>query len=396
MVPVAAIERIEVVTGGASAIYGSDAVGGVVNLILKKDYNGWEVNTGYSGYSDNNGHYSERIGSLVGGVSNGTTSMTVSAEYSQSDPIYFVNRPYTNPYFATTYYPGIIDIFNATTGNDEYYKLIAGHNAPPGGAMYSIDQLVSMGYYTDLGSSSNAATVSGVQQGFNLAKEQTLQQSNKRQSATFDFDHKIFGESAGAVRRPDLQRHRHPILAECAAGFPVCLDSQFGRHQHGHDSAAIRDRIRSGHSSRQSLLPGLPRPGFNRRLGGQFRHRPCPVCPISQAVRERLPPLPHRGRAPGQDQRGLLMGDRHGPQPLRPCLHQLTPPRHEHSHQCVCLGNFESLRPDPGAGNPSGQHPRDRVRELHEHPQFLRRGPPRDDRPVLACRQGPVRGRRQR
>ena len=194
LIPVAAIERIEVVTGGASAIYGSDAVGGVVNIILRKNYNGWEVNTHY-GYSDNNGHYTERIGSIVGGVSNGKTSVTLSAEYSQSDPIYFANRPYTNPYYATTYYPGIIDIYNAASGNDEFYKLTAGHNAPPGGAAYTIDQLVSMGYYTDLGSSSDASVIQKVEEGFNLAKKQALQQSNKRQSATIDFEHHAFGDS---------------------------------------------------------------------------------------------------------------------------------------------------------------------------------------------------------
>jgi iron complex outermembrane recepter protein len=193
MIPVAAIERIEVVTGGASAIYGSDAVGGVVNVILKKDYNGWEVNTHY-GYSDNNGHYSERIGSIVGGVSNGTTSLTVSAEYSQSDPIYFVNRPYTNPYYATTYYPGILDIYNIQSNNDEYYRLNSGKTAPPGGSAYSINQLVAMGYYTDLGNSSSAATVQGVEEGFNLANKQALQQSNKRQSVTADFEHHIVGD----------------------------------------------------------------------------------------------------------------------------------------------------------------------------------------------------------
>lgn len=38
--PSSAVERIEILTGGASAIYGSDAVGGVVNIILKKDYQG--------------------------------------------------------------------------------------------------------------------------------------------------------------------------------------------------------------------------------------------------------------------------------------------------------------------------------------------------------------------
>ena len=43
MIPLAAIERIEIVTDGASAIYGSDAVGGVVNIITKKNYDGAET-----------------------------------------------------------------------------------------------------------------------------------------------------------------------------------------------------------------------------------------------------------------------------------------------------------------------------------------------------------------
>lgn len=46
-IPLSAIERIEVLTDGASAIYGSDAVAGVINYILKKDFEGFEVTTGY-------------------------------------------------------------------------------------------------------------------------------------------------------------------------------------------------------------------------------------------------------------------------------------------------------------------------------------------------------------
>src|SRR5438105_7845501 len=46
-IPAALIERIEVVTGGASATYGSDAVGGVVNFIMKKDFQGIEFDSQY-------------------------------------------------------------------------------------------------------------------------------------------------------------------------------------------------------------------------------------------------------------------------------------------------------------------------------------------------------------
>jgi iron complex outermembrane recepter protein len=51
-VPEAAIDRVEILRDGASAQYGSDAIAGVVNLILKKDVNKLLVEAGYSGYDD--------------------------------------------------------------------------------------------------------------------------------------------------------------------------------------------------------------------------------------------------------------------------------------------------------------------------------------------------------
>ena len=46
-IPVSLIKRIDILTGGASAIYGSDAVTGVVNVILKDDYEGFEFDVSY-------------------------------------------------------------------------------------------------------------------------------------------------------------------------------------------------------------------------------------------------------------------------------------------------------------------------------------------------------------
>lgn len=193
MIPASAIQRIDVLKDGASAIYGSDAVGGVVNVITKSDYNGWEAGAHY-GYSPSKGRYAERSAYLTGGVSNGKTSITVSLEYAKHDPIYFSSKPYTNPYYVSEYYPGIIDIYNLATGVDEDYQLNPKYNAPPGGAQYTIDQLVQMGYYTDLGSDANPAVVKKIQQGFNLADKQTLIQSLKRSNLTLSASHKIFDD----------------------------------------------------------------------------------------------------------------------------------------------------------------------------------------------------------
>lgn len=65
-IPMAAIERVEVLKDGASAIYGTDAIGGVINFILRRDYTGVEV-TGFVDVTEAGGGNIHR-GSLLGGV----------------------------------------------------------------------------------------------------------------------------------------------------------------------------------------------------------------------------------------------------------------------------------------------------------------------------------------
>jgi len=57
-IPPALIDKVEIVTGGASAVYGSDAIAGVVNFVLKKNYEGAETNISY-GSAFNKGHAAE-------------------------------------------------------------------------------------------------------------------------------------------------------------------------------------------------------------------------------------------------------------------------------------------------------------------------------------------------
>src|SRR6202140_4911774 len=54
-IPAGLVERVEVVTGGASAAYGSGAIAGVVNFILKKNFQGFQVDGEYGGYLHDNG-----------------------------------------------------------------------------------------------------------------------------------------------------------------------------------------------------------------------------------------------------------------------------------------------------------------------------------------------------
>jgi iron complex outermembrane receptor protein len=186
MIPPSAIDRIEVLSDGASAIYGSDAVGGVVNIILKPAYRGWEAGVHW-GESSNRGDYTERSGYLTGGTSNATTSLMISIEGTSTSPVFMKQRPYTNPIFGTTSYPGIIDIVSFQTGADTFYRLNPANNAPPPGGLYTIDQLVQMGVYTP-------QTPAQVVAGYNLANQQTLLASLKRHSMVADFEHNILGD----------------------------------------------------------------------------------------------------------------------------------------------------------------------------------------------------------
>ncbi|MEO5494980.1 MAG: TonB-dependent receptor [Sphingomonas sp.] len=108
------IARVEVLTDGASAIYGSDAIGGVVNIILKSDYEGVSANVRYGGASG----YNERSAGLTYGVNIAKgINLTASASYSKSDPLYQNQRRFSSPFYSTgTAVPGSIGAFYLAPG----------------------------------------------------------------------------------------------------------------------------------------------------------------------------------------------------------------------------------------------------------------------------------------
>jgi iron complex outermembrane receptor protein len=78
-IPISMIERIEVTNDGASAIYGADAVAGVINIILKKNYNGTELSGSYKASEHGGGR--ERLFSAVSGFHKDKLSGTISLEW---------------------------------------------------------------------------------------------------------------------------------------------------------------------------------------------------------------------------------------------------------------------------------------------------------------------------
>lgn len=94
-IPNALIERVEVLTGGASAVYGADAVTGVVNYVLKKDFDGIALDA-QTGVSSNFDGQSYRIEGTVGkNFAGGRGNVTFSAGYTNDAEVLFGERSFT-------------------------------------------------------------------------------------------------------------------------------------------------------------------------------------------------------------------------------------------------------------------------------------------------------------
>ena len=86
-IPAAAVERIEILSTGASAIYGSDAIVGVVNIILRQDINDTNVNLLYSQPTEAKGNPGTTRAQIVTGKLFERGSITAALEYQKRDPI---------------------------------------------------------------------------------------------------------------------------------------------------------------------------------------------------------------------------------------------------------------------------------------------------------------------
>ncbi len=93
-IPAAAIHRVEIITGGASAVYGADAVSGVVNFILKKNYDGIELNGQY-GVTQQGDSEEFRLSALMGAnLANGRGNVMFGAEHASRGTAYTRDRDF--------------------------------------------------------------------------------------------------------------------------------------------------------------------------------------------------------------------------------------------------------------------------------------------------------------
>lgn len=95
MIPFAAIERVEVLRDGASSLYGTDAIGGVINFITRKDYTGFTVTAGYDKPEKKGGEQTDlNVGFGFGNLASQGFNVLGFVDYQKSGRIAGTDRPY--------------------------------------------------------------------------------------------------------------------------------------------------------------------------------------------------------------------------------------------------------------------------------------------------------------
>ena len=174
-IPMAAVERIEILTDGASSTYGSDAIAGVVNIIMKKGFQGLEISGG-AGQRDRDGGLTSKEFSFVTGYETDKGSVTFSFDHQDRKGISDGDRDYTKasmtdangdgeiqayeetigwsiygatvaaPDFSTTYASPICDDLISQYGNDVFAKVKADNDWGTPGAEYCMYAFANVAY----------------------------------------------------------------------------------------------------------------------------------------------------------------------------------------------------------------------------------------------------------
>lgn len=129
-IPLSAVERVEVLTDGASAIYGTDAIAGVINFIMRKDFRGGEVNAYYGDSQHGGGKVQRYSGALgFGDLDRDRYNVFATLDYNKTEEIRAAQREFSR----TAYLPNAAGgVYDRTSGNsfpgNVFFPAVPGRN----------------------------------------------------------------------------------------------------------------------------------------------------------------------------------------------------------------------------------------------------------------------------
>ncbi|EGR3300328.1 TonB-dependent receptor [Vibrio parahaemolyticus] len=251
MIPTAMVERIEVLKNGASSVYGSDAIAGVVNIITKQGYDGFEVNVKSGRTSKSDGEVTDI--SLLAGSSSDRGNITFSAGYTTEKEISSGDRGFSNTdlmhdgiggsyvggssatpwgyYDGKTYGPENSDTLRDFTGDDLYNYAPDNYLKRPAEKMYLAAQgnyLVTENEYVGPVNASFEALYSNSQSDYLLAPEPIFGYFNGYDAISKDNEYNTTGEDIVDWRRRMVETNgRNRYFESDTARFVLALDGEF-------------------------------------------------------------------------------------------------------------------------------------------------------------------------
>lgn len=215
-IPAAALERVDVLTDGASSLYGADAVGGVVNFILKHNFHGVTFGTHY-GTAD--GGYRDRTTFVTLGGDVGALNITATLNYSKSTPLWQNTRSFSSPDYGVAPGIGIPGVVGAGS-----YVLAPGLISPPvptgtGATAGSYAALASQGIY-------NATSASQLSNNFDYSKYAMLLQQEEHKNFVANITSRpLFGTDTTVFGDVLITQNNVHSTAWQAAGQPFAFSS---------------------------------------------------------------------------------------------------------------------------------------------------------------------------
>lgn len=232
LIPADWVERVEIITGGASAVYGADAVTGAVNFILKKNYQGANLHAQYG--TSEHGGLDKKLISLTGGMNfaDNRGNVAVSVEHSDQSSLEFPDRFGRKSYAQINEPVGIYD--SALLGNAGGYANTPGGTFSLGGAsdiskryVFNPDgsvrrQNFNGPYDTARCSDCDRNDVNQV-----LQLEPKFSRTTLSSVASFDImpEHHLYAE--GTYSHIDVKKYSQPAFGSGGSAYTITRDNAY-------------------------------------------------------------------------------------------------------------------------------------------------------------------------
>ncbi len=109
-IPSALVQRVETITGGASAVYGADAIGGVTNFILRDNFQGIQIDSQYGATETGDGAETRLSAVFGANSSDGKGNIAIGAEYYNRDAALAVNNDFYTARYNDPYAAGLLRV----------------------------------------------------------------------------------------------------------------------------------------------------------------------------------------------------------------------------------------------------------------------------------------------